>query len=237
MLIRLDKYVSQCTDYSRRDVKRLVKRGAILVDGAAATDAAMHISADQQVSVEDVVIGSIGPRYFMLHKPKGYVCATKDGDHPVVLDLLDEPNKDRLQIAGRLDIDTTGLVLITDDGAWNHAVTSPRRGCEKRYLVYTADDIPDDAARKLAKGVMLHGEKQRTRPALLEQLCADEARLTISEGKYHQVKRMFAALGNHVEELHREAIGPIELDPDLEEGEYRPLTEMEISSVLTEEKN
>jgi len=235
MLIRLDKYVSQCTDYSRRDVKRLVKDGAILVDGVAASNAAMHIKPHQQVIVEDTVIGSLGPRYFMLHKPKGYICATKDGDHPVVLDLLDEPNKEKLQIAGRLDIDTTGLVLITDDGSWNHAITSPRRGCRKRYWVYTEDNIGDDAARKFAKGVMLHGEKQRTKPAVLELICANEARLTISEGKYHQVKRMFAALGNRVVELHREAIGSIELDPDLAEGEYRALTETEIDSILAGE--
>jgi len=153
----------------------------------------------------------------------------------VVLDLLDEPNREKLQIAGRLDIDTTGLVLITDDGKWNHAVTSPRRNCKKRYYLCTAEDIAEDAITKLNKGIMLKGEKQRTKPASLEILYKNEARLTISEGKYHQVKRMFAALGNHVDKLHREAIGAIELDTGLEEGEYRELSHEEVSSIYLAE--
>lgn len=229
--MRLDKYISQCTDYSRKDVKLLVKQGTVTVDGIVVTDAAMHIDNHQNVAIGTNKLHSVGPRYFMLNKPQGYVCATKDSDHPVVLDLLNEPNKDKLQIAGRLDIDTTGLVLITDDGQWNHAVTSPKRDCKKRYYICTADDIPEDAEKKFSRGIMLDGEKNRTRPATLEKIHSNEARLTICEGKYHQVKRMLAAIGNRVVELHREAIGDIKLDETLAEGEYRSLTKDEIDSI------
>jgi len=204
----------------------------VTVDGQVIKDPSLIIRTDQAVMLEDGVLSAPGPRYFMLNKPRGYVCATKDREHPVVIDLLDEPRLDKLQIAGRLDIDTTGLVLITDDGQWNHAVTSPRRECNKVYYVCTADNISPETASRFERGVMLDGEKARTKPARMELICANEARLTISEGKYHQVKRMFAAVGNHVEELHREAIGGIVLDPDLAEGEYRALSDEEIASVL-----
>ncbi len=229
--MRLDKYISNTTDLSRKQVKRLLKEGIVRVDGAVATDPATRVEAEHTVSIDEQELASPGPRYFMLNKPPGYVCATKDSEHPVVLDLLHEPNLDKLQIAGRLDIDTSGLVLITDDGRWNHAITAPARACPKTYYVCTTEDIPDKAVDKFARGIMLEREKRRTKPARLEKLFANEARVTITEGKYHQVKRMFAALGNRVEELHREAIGGIVLDPELEEGEYRELTAEEIESV------
>ena len=231
--MRLDKYISTTTDFSRKEAKRLLKAGVVRVDGVAVGDPSLRIRPDQTVSIDEMPLSEPGPRYFMLNKPPGYVCATKDSDHPVVLDLLDEPNRDRLQVAGRLDIDTTGLVLITDDGKWNHAVTSPARACGKTYYVCTDGDIPGKAAEKFERGMILDGERRRTRPAKLEILFANEARLTIHEGKYHQVKRMFAALGIRVEELHRESIGGIVLDDDLEEGEYRELTPGEINSVYT----
>jgi len=229
--MRLDKFISQVTDYSRKDVKKLLKDGVVTLDGDPVADPARHISAAQTVMIGDQILTAAKPRYFMLNKPKGYVCATKDSEHLIVLDLLNEANKDKLQIAGRLDIDTTGLVLITDDGQWNHAITSPRKECNKRYYVCTADDIDPETQKKFANGVLLDGEKNRTKPAVLDLVFANEARLTISEGRYHQVKRMFAAVGNRVVELHREQIGGIALDPDLGEGEYRPLTDEEIASV------
>jgi 16S rRNA pseudouridine516 synthase len=166
----------------------------------------------------------------MLHKPIGYVSATVDSDHPTVLDLLDEPNKQALHIAGRLDIDTTGLVLITDDGQWSHRVMSPRHECQKTYHVILAAALVPDAEERLQAGILLNSEKQLTKPAMLERLNSNEVRLTISEGKYHQVKRTFAALDNRVTDLHRERIGAITLDQSLAPGAYRALTEAEINS-------
>lgn len=229
--MRLDKYVSHVSDLSRKEVKRLLRAGYITVDGETIKDPSTYISETMEVCVDGEPLEAPRPRYFMLHKPQGYVCVTKDRDHPTVLELIDEPNKDKLQIAGRLDIDTTGLVLITDDGKWNHAITSPKRECKKTYYVTLASDIQSDTGKQFATGVKLDGELKPTLPAELEVLFSNEARLTISEGKYHQVKRMFAAVGNKVEELHREQVGAIVLDPDLEPGEYRELTADEVLSV------
>lgn len=229
--MRLDKYVSHVSDLSRKEVKRLLRAGYITVDGETIKDPSIYISETMEVCVDGEPLEAPRPRYFMLHKPQGYVCVTKDRDHPTILELIDEPNKDKLQIAGRLDIDTTGLVLITDDGKWNHAITSPKRECKKTYYVTLASDIQSDTGKQFATGVKLDGELKPTLPAELEVLFSNEARLTISEGKYHQVKRMFAAVGNKVEELHREQVGAIVLDPDLEPGEYRELTADEVLSV------
>ncbi|SHG24867.1 16S rRNA pseudouridine516 synthase [Microbulbifer donghaiensis] len=229
--IRLDKAVSQVTDLSRAEVKRAAKAERITVNGEVVTDPATKIDIADTLCLDGEPLLEPGPRYLMLHKPLGYVCATKDSEHPTVLDLIDEPNKHKLHIAGRLDIDTTGLVLLTDDGQWSHMVTSPRRHCDKTYYAHLADRIGEDAVEKFAKGIWLDNEKKRTKPARLEILFANEVRITISEGRYHQVKRMFAALGNKVLELHRERIGDIVLSDDLEEGDYRYLTPEEVASV------
>lgn len=229
-MIRLDKYISQVTDYSRKEVKRILKEELVTVDGLIIKDPSLKIS-DQQVCIDGEAIGAPAPRYFMVHKPAGYVSVTKNPDHPSILELIDEPNLDKLQIAGRLDVDTTGLLLITDDGQWNHAITSPKRSCKKTYYVETQQDITEDATQKLTKGILLTGELKPTLPASLELLYNNECRLTIEEGRYHQVKRMFAAVDNHVVTLHRERVGAIHLDDELQEGEYRPLTEEEINSV------
>lgn len=229
--MRLDKFISNTTDLSRSQVRKAVKAGLVMVNGTHKVQVNDQVSEADEVCLEGQTLQFPTARYFMLHKPAGVVSATKDSENPTVIDLLDEPNKDQLQIAGRLDIDTTGLVLITDDGQWNHRVTSPRRDCQKTYYVTTVQDISFETGERFALGVQLDGEKRPTLPAQLEVLYSNEARLTISEGKYHQVKRMFAALGNRVESLHRERIGDIYLDPALEPGDYRPLTQAEINAI------
>jgi len=229
--MRLDKFISSATDLTRSQVRRAVKAGLVTVNGNSGVRVSDQVTETDTVCLERQQLPFPGPRYFMLHKPIGVVSATKDSDNPTVIDLLDEPNKEQLQIAGRLDIDTTGLVLITDDGQWNHRVTSPRRDCQKTYYVTTVSDISPETGERFAEGVQLDGEKRPTLPAQLDLLYSNEARLTISEGKYHQVKRMFAAVGNRVESLHRERIGDIHLDPSLEPGEYRPLTQTEIDAI------
>jgi 16S rRNA pseudouridine516 synthase len=229
--MRLDKYIADTTDLSRALVKIALRSKRVTVNGVQIKDAGLHIAQTDTVQLDGEALSPVGPRYFMLHKPLGYICATIDNDHPTVLDLLDEPNKKILHIAGRLDIDTTGLVLITDDGPWNHRVTSPRHECQKTYRATLANALVSDAEGKLQAGLLLNSETQLTKPATLERLSSNEVRLSISEGKYHQVKRMFAALDNRVIELHRERIGDITLDDSLQVGEYRRLTEAEIQSI------
>jgi 16S rRNA pseudouridine516 synthase len=229
--MRLDKYIADTTDLSRALVKIALRSKRVMVNGEQIKDASLHVSPTDSVQLDGVALSPVGPRYFMLHKPLGYICATIDNEHPTVLDLLDEPNKKILHIAGRLDIDTTGLVLITDDGPWNHRVTSPRHECQKTYRATLANTLLGDAEQQLQAGLLLKGETQLTKPATLERLANNQVRLSISEGKYHQVKRMFAALDNRVVELHRERIGEIVLDGALALGEYRALTAAEVQSI------
>lgn len=229
--MRLDKFLSSNSDLTRSRIQVAIKQGQVCVDGITAKKGEQKITGQELITLNDAVIAPLQIRYLMLHKPSGYVCANSDSEHPTVLDLLDLPHKHSLQIVGRLDLDTTGLVLLTDDGDWNHKITSPRRQCHKVYRVTTADPIAETTASQFLAGVQLHGESNLTLPAQLTQIDTHNALLSIQEGKYHQVKRMFAALGNKVVQLHRLSIGNIQLDADLAPSQYRPLTSDEINQV------
>ncbi|MDO8344205.1 MAG: 16S rRNA pseudouridine(516) synthase RsuA [Cellvibrio sp.] len=229
--MRLDKFLSQNSDSSRSLIQQAIKAGRVSVNDVIAKKGDQKLRGDEIITLDGKQVEAFQTRYLMLHKPLGYVCANSDSDYPVVVDLIRLPRWQELQIVGRLDIDTTGLVLLTDDGQWNHRITSPRHECDKVYRVTTADPISTETAALFAAGVQLHSEKAPTRPAQLELISSHEARLKIHEGKYHQVKRMFAAAGNLVVALHRESIGSIQLDPALAPGEYRALTADEIKSV------
>lgn len=230
--MRLDKYISNATDLSRTDAKRLIKNAVVTIDDVIANNPARKITADEIVAIEGSAINRAQSRYFMMNKPAGVVSVTKDLNNPTAIGLMYEHRSDELQIAGRLDIDTTGLLLITDDGKWNHRLTSPRSDCAKIYAVGLAEPIGGDYQSNLAAGVLLDGEKHRCLPASMEQIDDYHLTLRIAEGKYHQVKRMFAALGNHVVSLHRFQVGDIVLDKELEPGDYRPLTNLEVASIL-----
>lgn len=231
LTIRLDQYISSCSNLSRKDAKRAIGTGRVSVNGDIEKSANLKIGTATVVTLDGQICKPPGERYLMLNKPAGVVSATKDSDHPTVLDLLPrEPGKE-LHIAGRLDADTTGLVLLTSDGQWSHRVTSPRRQCEKTYRVTLANILPADSIQALEQGVELRNDPQPTKPAQVRVLAEREIELTITEGRYHQVKRMMAAVGNHVEGLHRERIGSITLDPTLAPGQYRELTADEINSV------
>jgi len=225
--MRLDKYLCHATGLTRSRSQGMIRGGQVTVNGEVVKSPSLKLPPDAEVTWRDQAVQLTGKRYLMLNKPQGVVCATGDGEHRTVLDLLDIDNKKGLHAAGRLDIDTTGLVLITDDGDWSHRITSPKHKCSKTYRVTLAEAVDEALVARFAEGIQLRNEKATTRPATLEILSPTEVRLTISEGRYHQVKRMFAAVGNHVIALHRESIGPIVLDAQLQEGDYRALTDME----------
>jgi len=230
--MRLDKFISQQLEISRAIAHREIRGQRVTVNGEIVRDTAFKLLPDHEVMYDGNLLQmQTGPRYFMLNKPQGYVCSTDDPDHPTLIYFIEEPMSFKLHAAGRLDIDTTGLVLLTDDGQWSHRITSPRHHCEKTYRVTLESPISDDTAAQFTAGVQLHNEKSLTKPAQLDVITPTDVRLTLSEGRYHQVKRMFAAVGNRVIALHRERIGDIVLDADLEPGEYRPLTEDEIASI------
>ena len=229
MSVRVDKFICEALAVTRKQATQLVKAGEVTLDGEVIKSGALKIPTDSVLEYDGRMLSLSGPRYFMVNKPQGVVCSHDDPVHATIFTLLDEIGAEKLHCAGRLDADTTGLVLLTDDGQWSHRITSPKHKCDKTYYVWTADPISDTVAQEFADGVQLRGEKTLTLPAVLEQTDKQEARLTIQEGKYHQVKRMFAAVGNKVEGLHRESIGQLMLDENLEEGEYRALTPNEIA--------
>ena len=222
--MRLDKFICDCTGLTRSQAGKLIRQKLVTLNGELVKQAALQVNDSDVVCLDGEQLQLIGLRYFMLHKPDGYICSTEDPDHPTVFTLMNEALIERLHTVGRLDLDTTGLVLITDDGQWSHRISSPKHHVAKTYRVWTADPIPTAAIAQFAEGVMLRNEKNATLPAELEIVSDTEALLTIHEGRYHQVKRMFAAIGNKVEKLHREKIGSLQLPDDLAEGEYRQLT-------------
>lgn len=229
--MRLDKFIAENTGLTRSQAAKALKSGLVTVNGEIVKSGSVKITEQDQICYEGEVLEWMEEgQYFMLYKPQGYICSNDDGEYPTVYQFFDYPLMTKLHTAGRLDVDTTGLVLLTDDGKWSHRVTSPKHHCEKTYLVTLADPVEDFYAEKLAEGILLRGEKDPCLPAQLEIIDDYNVNLTISEGRYHQVKRMFAALGNKVEALHRWRIGDVVLDETLEEGEFRPLTDEEIGS-------
>ena len=225
--MRLDKYICSCIDASRIEAKRSIGKGMVTINGQEVKSPATKVKENDEVHLKGVKLSLINERYIMLNKPADFICSTQDEAHPSVIGLIDIEKPQNLHIAGRLDVDTTGLVLITDDGQWSHAITSPKKDCGKRYRAELTAPIEESAIELFAQGIQLNNEPNLTRPAILEIVAPHEVVLTLSEGKYHQVKRMFAAIGNKVVELHREAIGNIELDSALAPGEWRYLTDEE----------
>lgn len=224
MSIRLDQFVSRATGMSRKQAGQYIRQKRVLIAGQSAPKAAQHIEADAHILLDGQPISLPGDIYLMLHKPIGVVSATQDATQRTVMELIDHPHAHTLHIVGRLDKDTTGLLLLTNDGQWSHRITSPRHHVAKTYLVTLTESLNEAAAEQLRRGVHLQGEKQITKPADVSILTNQQARIIIHEGKYHQVKRMFAAVGHHVCALHREQVGAWQLSADLACGEWRHIT-------------
>ena len=228
--MRLDKFLAETTGLTRSQAAKVLRQSAVTVNGKIEKSGAVKVSPDDEVCYDGERLNWVeNGQYIMLHKPQGYICSHEDGDYPTIYQFFDYPLSARLHSAGRLDVDTTGLVLLTDDGQWSHRITSPKFHCEKTYLVTLADPVEVNYVQACADGILLRGEKEPTKPAILEILDDYNVNLTLSEGRYHQVKRMFAALGNKVVALHRWKIGNVVLDEHLAEGEFCSLTEEEIA--------
>lgn len=231
--MRLDKFLSKATELSRKDCKKILHAGEVTVNGEVVKDASLHIDEvddDIEWAGEPLSV-AMGNRYLLLYKPEGFECTLKPKEWPIVTDLIDVPQLGSLRIAGRLDVDTTGALLLSDDGGFLHRVTSPKHHVAKVYDLTLADPMTEAqqafAIQELAKGIMLEDEYDKTKPAELSFSDATHAKLVLTEGKYHQVKRMMGYFGNKVIELHRASIGNITL-AGLEKGESRFLTAEEI---------
>ena len=227
--MRVDRFLSNLPQFNRQQVRLLLIEKRIQVDGQIICDPRHEIRAFSRIEFDGQVLQAGKPaRYFMLHKPPGCVSATQDPEHPTVLDLLDEPDKHELHIAGRLDFNTSGLMLITNDGHWSRRLTQPQTKLPKVYYVETEQEITAAYVTKFNEGVYFAYENLTTQPAELELLGPRSARLSIVEGRYHQVKRMFGFFDNKVLRLHRESIGALVLDSQLAPGQYRALSPAQI---------
>ncbi|PJG82619.1 16S rRNA pseudouridine(516) synthase RsuA [Caviibacterium pharyngocola] len=231
--MRLDKFLAENTGLTRSQATKALRRSAVVINGKIEKSGATQVSDTDEIYFDGEKLAWLDAGlYIMFNKPQGYICSHEDGGYPTIYEFFDYPLAGKLHSAGRLDADTTGLVLLTDDGKWSHRITSPKHHCEKTYLVTLADPVENHYQQACAEGILLRGEKLPTKPARLEILDDYNVNLTISEGRYHQVKRMFAALGNKVVGLHRWKIGEIVLDESLAEGEFRFLSAEEINRFM-----
>lgn len=240
--MRLDKYLGLQNIGTRKQIKEYVKNGRCSVNGTVVSKTDIHVDENKdEISFDGVLLSYSKFHYYMLYKPQGVVSATTDGKNETVVDLLSEENVRDLSPAGRLDIDTEGLVLMTDDGGLIHRLLSPRKHVDKVYEVHLASFLSDKDIQKLQEGVDIgdkkdNGEIDYTLPARVEVQDNDDqgrpvVHLIIHEGRFHQVKRMMEAVGNEVLFLKRLSMGPLVLDESLMPGEYRKLTEDELKAL------
>ena len=225
---RLDQFFAKRLQISKKAVRVLLLENRVEVDGQICKEVDKQINEFSQIKFEGKWLQNHTRQYFMLNKPDGVVSATKDDIHPTALSLLGDVNLELMHIAGRLDLHSTGLLLITNDSCWSEALMAPDTKVDKQYLVTLANPIDESYISAFADGMYFGYEDIVTKPAKLEVVSTYQARVTLQEGKYHQVKRMFGRFRNPVIALHRESIGAITLDNDLAPGEYRRLSGCEL---------
>jgi 16S rRNA pseudouridine516 synthase len=239
--LRLDRLLANLGYGSRREVQQLIWAGLVTLDGAVVDDSDAKIAVTPDLSlrmiVDDEPLDPPPGLCLMLNKPLGVTCSHKELG-PLVYGLLPERWRRRepaISTVGRLDKDTSGLLLMTDDGALLHKIISPRSNVTKRYDVTLDRPLRGDEQERFAAGtLMLEGETKPLEPAQLDVVSATRAFVTVTEGRYHMVRRMFAACGNHVTALHRDRVGGLALPDDLQPGEYRILGEADIAQVLAQ---
>ncbi|MFC0634415.1 RNA pseudouridine synthase [Brevundimonas balnearis] len=237
--VRLDKLLSGLGYGTRSEIQKLARAGGVELDGAALTDAAARVPVGpdlpDRLKIDGRPVDPPPGLVILMHKPLGATCSHKE-DGALVHDLLPPRWRRRdpaVSTIGRLDKQTSGLLLLTDDGDLLHRVISPKRHVAKVYRAALARPLTGREGAIFASGeLMLEGEAKPLAPAILEVISPTEARLTVTEGRYHQVRRMFAAVGNHVEALHRERLGGLALPDDLAPGEWRLATEAEVVAIF-----
>ncbi|MCK5881742.1 MAG: pseudouridine synthase [Sinobacterium sp.] len=225
--MRIDKYICNSTELTRIEASAFLQARKVCVDAKVITNGAAQVYDDNKVTLDGETLTPRPSRYIMVHKPQDTICSNIDERYPSLFHHIEVEKAFNLHVAGRLDADTTGLVLVTDDGRWSHNIIMPDNDCKKTYRVTLRDPIKENVALQFKQGVLLRGQEKLTLPAQLEVINDHEVLLTITQGKFHQVKRMFRAVGNRVRTLHRESIGGITLD--IEVGQWRYLTTDEIN--------
>lgn len=225
--MRLDKFLAAYTPLSRKEAKQVIRQGEVYIEGEAATSETDKVSPEQTICLRGEKIIAKEHLYLMMNKPKGVLSATRDREERTVVELVEDAGREIFPV-GRLDKDTEGFLLLTDDGELAHRLLSPNYHVSKTYYIEYVGELRHDAVSQVAEGIDIGG-KRPTKAGVLRLTGKGKAELTIEEGKYHQVKRMIAALGGRVTYLKRLSMADIELDETLEPGEYRELTEEEIA--------
>jgi len=230
---RLDRFISVHTGIPKGHVRQLLAQHRIRVDDVIAQDISQPLDSFSRVMFDGVLLQNRTRRYVLLNKPVGVVSATKDEAHCTVIDVLrdggfPESELNDLHIAGRLDLNSSGLLLLTNDSDWSQALMAPDKKVAKVYEVRLENPISDECIAAFKEGIYFPFENITTKPAVLERLTPNTARVTLTEGKYHQIKRMFGRFRNPVLKLHRVRVDNIELDGTLECGHFRELTQDEI---------
>lgn len=231
---RIDRFISEKLKISRRAIRLMLAQKRIIVDGQHVTDIGQIIHRFSHIVVDNKIIQAEHPTYLMLHKPIGVVSATIDKKHQTVIDLLPQTNKASLHIVGRLDLNTSGLLLLTDDSRWSERLMSPDHKVAKQYLVTLANPLTPEYVEAFANGMYFEYEDITTLPAKLTIISTFQCEVTLFEGKYHQIKRMFGRFQNPVVALHRQSIGHLTLPNDLAVGEYRALTPVEVCEIFND---
>ncbi len=226
--MRLDKYICKSTELTKAQTSEALFNKRVKVDRNVFTNGAVQVHDHHIVTLDGVELKRRPFRYLLMHKPVHTLCSNIDEHYPSIFNYIDIAYKTDLHIVGRLDADTTGLVLITDDGNWTYKIIKPEAQCEKVYRIKLRDPLSKEAVSKLEQGLFLPGLEKITLPAKVEFIESKEILLTITEGRFHQVKRMLRAVGNRVKHLHREKIGQVQLDVEL--GQWRYLNDKEINS-------
>ena len=226
--MKLDRLIAKHRSLGRREAHRLIAAQQVKVDDIVCAENQYPVDRFMQVQLGDEIIQNAERAlYLMLHKPAGVLSATVDAEHQTVIDLIDNPDKHTLHIAGRLDRSSTGLLLLTNDGRWSKQFMNAESKVSKVYLVETLQPIPLEAVATFAQGIYFATEGITTLPAGLEILAEKRARITLHEGRHHQIKRMLGRVGCLVSSLHRESIGSLTLPENLEPGKWRALTDSE----------
>jgi len=224
---RLDRFISEQCQINRKKVRLLLAQNRVSVDGVIATDVAQPIDKFSIISLDNQIIQKNKPLYIMLHKPVGVVCATKDDKHQTVINLLSgllsPDEKASLHIVGRLDLNTSGLVLLTNDSRWSEQLTSPKSKVPKHYLVTLQNPLSEEYIQTFSKGMYFAFENITTKPVVLKIISPFQAEVILTEGRYHQIKRMFGRFNNPVIALHRISIGHYVLDESLKVGESKSI--------------
>lgn len=233
-MLRLDRWLVTLGVGSRSEMQKLIRKGGVKVNGAMVKDPGQQVDENTaELTVNGTAVDGRLTRHVMLHKPAGLLTAARDKKQSTVMDLLpDVYNAIGCMPVGRLDKDTTGLLFLTTDGELNHRLLSPGRHVDKTYLAEV--DGPLDASHVAAFAEGLHLSDFDAQPAKLEIIAPQTGRVTVHEGKFHQIKRMFTAVGREVTKLHRETFGSLTLDPNLPEGKWRELTDEELASLYSD---